>query len=550
MLSSLKIKNFALIKDLKIHFDQGLSVITGETGAGKSILLGALKLVLGERADHSTLKEKDKKCIVEAEFNIKELKLEAFFDENELDYWEESILRREISPSGKSRSFINDSPVTLSLMKELGAFLIDIHAQHQTLQINNADFQLRVIDSLAKNKKELKLYTQSFLKFQSIKNSLQKLEAESQESKNQLEFWQFQWSELESLKYQEGEEEALRIEQESLANREEIISNQQGIEQLLESEEGSLLDQLNALLQLIQNNSKYLPQLKEIETRIHSCKIELDDIRRDLSMQFDDFDFDPQRMQSVDERLAEINRLQKKHFLENADELIQIHQELAEKIAAVQNVDDDILELQKELNSAEKELLENAKELTFSREKVLPTLKNEVEKTLQRLGISHARLAVNQSTLASPSSKGIDDFEILFSANQGVEPQRIADSASGGEISRLVLAVKALLGKENGLSTIIFDEIDTGVSGEVADQMGDVLGELAKLRQLISITHLPQIAAKGKQHYFVYKETIDNQTQTKLKILSQEERIVEIAKMLSGKKTTEAALNNAKELLN
>lgn len=550
MLSSLKIKNFALIKDLEINFDQGLSVITGETGAGKSILLGALKLVLGERADHSTLKEKDKKCIVEAVFNIKELNIEAFFDENELDYWEESILRREISPSGKSRSFINDSPVTLSLMKELGAFLIDIHAQHQTLQINNADFQIRVIDSLAKNKKELKIYTQSFLKFQSIKNSLQKLKAESQESKNQLEFWQFQWSELESLNYQEGEEETLRIEQESLANREEIISNQQGIEQLLESEEGSLLDQLNALLQLIQNNSKYLPQLKEIETRIHSCKIELDDIRRDLSMQFDEFDFDSLRMQSVDERLAEINRLQKKHFLENADELIQIHQELAEKIAAVQNVDDDILELQNELNSAEKELLENAKELTFSREKVLPTLKNEVEKTLQRLGISHARLAVNQSTLASPSSKGIDDFEILFSANQGVEPQRIADSASGGEISRLVLAVKAMLGKENGLSTIIFDEIDTGVSGEVADQMGDVLGDLAQLRQLISITHLPQIAAKGKQHYFVYKETIDNQTQTKLKILSEEERIVEIAKMLSGKRTTEAALNNAKELLN
>ena len=550
MLSSLKIKNFALIKDLEIHFDQGLSVITGETGAGKSILLGALKLVLGERADHSTLKEKDKKCIVEAVFNIKELQLEAFFDDNELDYWEESILRREISPSGKSRSFINDSPVTLSLMKELGAFLIDIHAQHQTLQINNPDFQLQVIDSLAKNKKEQNLYTQSFLKFQSIKNSLQKLVSESQESKNQLEFWQFQWTELESLNYQKGEEEALRIEQESLANREEILSNQQGIEQLLESDEGSLLDQLNALLQLIQNNSKYLPQLKEIETRILSCKIELDDIRRDLSMQFDDFDFDPQRMQSVDERLAEINRLQKKHFLENADELIQIHQELAQNIAAVQNIDDDILELEKELNSAEKELLKNAKELTISREKVLDTIKKEVEKTLQRLGINHARIAVNQSTLASTTSKGIDDFEILFSANQGVEPQRIADSASGGELSRLVLAVKALLGKENGLSTIIFDEIDTGVSGEVADQMGDVLGDLAKLRQLISITHLPQIAAKGKQHYFVYKETIENQTQTKLKILSEEERIVEIAKMLSGKKTTEAALNNAKELLN
>lgn len=549
MLQSLYIQNYALIEKLSIDFSKGLSVITGETGAGKSILLGALKLVLGERADHSHLKDQSRKCIVEASFNVDSYDLEVFFEENELDYWENSIFRREISPQGKGRSFINDTPVKLELLRKLSEHLLDIHAQHQSLQINQVGFQLSVIDALASSQELYNEYQRTYATWLKQKEAFGKLQDEIEKSKSDQDYWQFQFDELAALNYQKGEERQLVEEQETLANVEELIEVQNQINQLLDGEESNLIIQLKQLQNLVSKNATLVSAYKEVKERLSSAVIELEDIAHDLIALGDGLEFDPNRLQVVDERLAEIHRLQKKHLLEEADQLEEQYEALDDKLNQIDNSDAELDKLKQQVEQLYADLMQKGEKLSKKRQSVISLLKTEIQSSLEKLGIPNAQLDVQHQRKPQAEANGLDSFSFLFSANKGMAPQKLANTASGGEVSRLVLAVKSLLASKKGLPTLLFDEIDTGISGEVADQMGDLLYQMAYNRQLICITHLPQIAAKGDQHFFVYKDQEADKTITKIKLLEEEERVGEIAKMLSGKKTTEAAMNNARDLL-
>lgn len=549
MLKQLSVQNFALIDELTIHFSDGLSVITGETGAGKSILLGALRLILGERADHSSLKRQDEKCIIEGVFEVSAYDIKDLFEEHELDYWEETIIRREISPQGKSRSFINDTPTTLDVMKRIGERLIDIHSQHQSLQINDADFQLTVIDALASNQSLRKDYSVKYKAYTELKDRLNKLEETASEAQKEEDYLRFQFEELEALDLKAGEVDDLENEQERLANSEEILRNFSQIDDILNQSEENAIQMLRQVKLLIDQSSRYFEEMEEVSARFQSSLIEIEDLAQELGAKAENFDFDPSRQQFVEERLGEIHRLQKKHLMNNAEELIQLKEEIDQKLAELSNFDLEIEKLSKSLAQVKTELYDLANALSKGRLKVIETISKHVEESLAKLGIPHAVLSIKHEKLKVAQAKGIDQFSFLFSANKGVAPQLVAKTASGGEISRLVLSIKALLAEHQQLPTILFDEIDTGVSGEVADQMGSLLSEIAKKRQVISITHLPQIAAKGKSHYFVYKSNDGERTKTQIRSLEQEERINEIAKMLSGKNLTDAAINNAKELL-
>lgn len=549
MLKQLSIQNFALIDELNIRFCEGLSVITGETGAGKSILLGALRLILGERADHSSLKNQSEKCIIEGVFSVKSYDLRALFEESDLDYWEETIIRREISPQGKSRNFINDTPTTLEVMKRLGERLIDIHSQHQSLQINDSDFQLNVIDALASNQKLRADYSSTYRKYSNFKKQLNQITQEAAEAQKEEDYLRFQFEELEALNLQPGEVESLEKEQEFLANSEEILRNFSQIDGILSQSEDNAITMLRQVKLLMDQSSRYFDDMEEMNQRYQSSLIELEDIAQEISTKAESLEFDPNRQQLVEERLGEIHRLQKKHLMENAEQLIDYKEELDQKLADLSNFDSQIEKLTKELDQTQSELKQFAQNLSQSRLKVLTTISKRVEESLKKLGIPHAVLSIEHKLLSEAQADGIDQFSFLFSANKGVAPQQVAKTASGGEVSRLVLSIKALLAEHQQLPTILFDEIDTGVSGEVADQMGSLLSDIAQKRQVISITHLPQIAAKGQSHYFVFKSNDGERTKTQMRALSEDERINEIAKMLSGKNLSEAAINNAKELL-
>lgn len=549
MLKQLSIQNFALIDELNIRFSEGLSVITGETGAGKSILLGALRLILGERADHSSLKNQSEKCIIEGVFSVKQYALQALFEDNDLDYWEETIIRREISPQGKSRNFINDTPTTLEVMKRLGERLIDIHSQHQSLQINDPDFQLNVIDALASNHHLRLDYSTTFKQYSKLKKQLTEVTLEAAEAQKEEDYLRFQFEELEALNLQPDEVQALEKEQEFLANSEEILRNLSQIDGILSQREENALEMLRQVKLLMDQSSRYFEDMEEMNQRYKSSLIELEDIAQEISTKAENLEFDPNRQQLVEERLGEIHRLQKKHSMENAEHLVDFKDELDQKLAELSNYDIQIEKLSKELNQSELKLNEFSKILSKSRLKVLDTISEKVEESLKKLGIPHAVLSIDHQLRSEAQSDGIDQFNFLFSANKGVAPQQVAKTASGGEVSRLVLSIKALLADHQQLPTILFDEIDTGVSGEVADQMGSLLSDIAQKRQVISITHLPQIAAKGQSHYFVFKSNDEERTKTQMRALTEDERINEIAKMLSGKNLSEAAINNAKELL-
>ena len=549
MLNQLSIQNFALIDQVEIDFSGGLSVITGETGAGKSILLGALGLILGKRADHSVLKDTSRKCIVEGVFDLRGYKLSVFFDKNDLDYSDSSILRREINGNGKSRSFINDTPCTLDVLKKLGSQLIDIHSQQQTLQLNDSQFQLKIVDALAGNDKLLSSYQKDFVVYQNLKSRIQSFEQELAEAKQQEDYLNFQFKELEELNLKVGENDVLEQEQKRFANSEDILKNLSEAQSLLTDKEDNIIGQLSALKQCMQQSEQYDSDFTELLGRVSSTLIELQDVSSEVEAKSQDFEYDPERHRVVEERLGDIHRLQKKHVCSDADTLIEIKENIESQLLAVSNSDEQLKSLEKELDQIKEKLATQASKLTKKRKASLPSFQTKVEETLQSLGIPFACLRVEHQNQNDFTKSGKDSFDFLFSANKGIDPAKVSKTASGGETSRLMLAIKEIIAQHQQLPTILFDEIDTGVSGEIAEKMGTILAKIGKQRQVISITHLPQLAAKGEHHYFVYKDVVNDRSSTQLKKLTDDERISELAKMLSGSTLTEAALNNAKELL-
>ncbi|UKJ08490.1 DNA repair protein RecN [Solitalea lacus] len=551
MINRLSIRNYAIIDKLDIEFSNHLSIITGETGAGKSIILGALGLILGERADSKSLFKGDIKCVIEGAFDIAKYAIQDFFVENDIDYDHSTIIRREITTDGRSRAFVNDTPVNLTLLKELGEQLIDIHSQHQTLQINSSAFQLLVVDGFAQHKEEVAQFKQRFKAFKQQQQQLTTLIERSNEGKSEIDYLQFQFNELESAKLTEGEQSELENEQQLLSHAAEIKGNLSNTAFLLNEGETPVIGQLKEAVHHISTLEKYNPQLASIAERLRSVQIELKDVAAEIEGLSERTLIDPERLDFVNERLDLIYRLQQKHKLTSITELLTFQASLNEKILSVSNVDEEIERLQKQLAEEFDKLIQLAKKLSNQRLKAVESVEQQVNHLLKELGLNNAIFKIEIQLLSDDqiTASGLDLVKFLFSANQGFQPQELHKVASGGELSRLMLAIKGLSAKYNALPTIVFDEIDTGVSGEVAKKVGNVMHKYADNMQVITITHLPQIASKGQSHFFVYKESKNGQTTTSIRKLNQEERIKEIAVMLSGENPGENALLNARELL-
>ncbi len=549
MLKKLHISNYVLIKELDVDFTNGLSIITGETGAGKSILLGALGLVLGERADAKTLSDRNKKCIIEAEFDISEYHLQKFFNENEIDYEERTIIRREINAEGKSRAFINDTPVNLTLLKTLSSTLVDVHSQHQTLTVGNSSFQLNVTDALADHNELLHTYKELYNQYQQLQKTLSTLEEREQQSSAEYDFIQFQYDELNNADLKDGEQETLEKELEVLTHAETILKSIETASHLLSEDEQNIVQLMNQSILQLQLAAKYHPETENILKRMISCNIELKDITSEMDTVKDSIHFSPERIEIINERLSVINRLEQKHRLNDVKLLIELKDTLERKINEYSSVADDINRIKNEISALEVKLREAATLLTANRKEAAKKLSNRILKLLNEVVLPDARFEVEMSALNQFGNSGMDAIRFLFSANKGVPLQELSKVASGGEMSRLMLCLKVILAEVTSMPTIIFDEIDTGISGETAFKTGNLVQALAKKRQVIAITHLPQMASKGQMHYFVYKQTIGSSTETRVKLLSKDERIKEIAKMLSGEGITEASIENAKDLL-
>ena len=549
MLTNLSIKNYALIDHLNVKFTNGFTVITGETGAGKSILLGGLSLVLGKRADLSSLREKEHKCIVEAEFEISKYGLESFFLDNDLDYEEKTIIRREILPSGKSRAFINDSPVTLDILSQLGDQLIDVHSQHQTLRLADNDFQLKVIDALADNGPVLTAYSSKLLLYQSTQKELQKLVDFQNSATKEHEYNSFLLQELNSAPLLEGILEELEEQYEQLNNVEIILEQLSHGQQLLNDEQIGLVNLLTELKQVSSKLASFGHQYSDINERIKSVFIELDDISTELNILNDKVEADPQLLEQVNAKLQMLNDLLKKHKVQTIPELLEIRDALDEKVSATENVVADIDRKKKELHQLETTLNTEASNISKRRKVVIPKLKNQLEETLIDLGMASATFKIEISPSQEFKPTGKDDLSFLFSANKGSAYGDLKKVASGGELSRIMLTIKAILARYEQLPTMMFDEIDTGVSGEISNKMGDIMKDMSNTMQIFSITHLPQVAAKGVHHFKVYKEEELMGTNTKMKRLSSDERVVELAEMLGGKTLSESALAHARQLL-
>ena len=550
MLVSISIQNYALINQLSIDLTDGLSIITGETGAGKSILLGALGLVLGNRADVSTLKDTSKKCVVEAHLAISNYHLQDFFTSVDLDYEPQTILRREILPSGKSRAFVNDTPVKLSVLNELKSKLIDVHSQHQTLELSDTNFQFHIIDALAKNSEKLASYQQGLKQLHVYQRELQELETSQREANQQYDYNLHLYNELNEAKLIVDEQEELEEKLEKLNNVEEIQLNLSEAVHLATTDEIGIQTLLYTLENRLQKIAPYSKEYEEISNRITSIKIELDDIVSELEDATDSIDSNPVELEKLNDRLQLLYNLQKKHYVNSVAELLEIQKALSEKVDQVENAEEVINQKLKQIDEASRKLDEIANQISTSRKKILPNLKKELEQLLSDLGMPEARFSIELSTSDTFLSNGKDKLSFLFSANKGGSFGELKKVASGGELSRIMLAIKKILSENIQLPTIIFDEIDTGVSGEISNKIAKIMQEMSKQMQVITITHLPQIAAKGNQHYKVYKEDVAGVTTTNLKQLSEDERIVEIAEMLSGKKISESAITHAKELLN
>lgn len=550
MLHTLYIQDYALIRQLEICFEQGFSVITGETGAGKSVMLGALGLLLGQRADTKAIRTGASKCVIEAHFLLEDNLLQPFFEENELDFETECILRREVYASGKSRAFINDTPVQLSQMKELGEQLIDIHSQHQNLLLGKEDFQLGVLDIVAGNGALLNTYRQDFRRWKQRKQELQVLLVQIAQDKANEDYVQFQYNQLEEAALQEGEQEELEQEAEMLNHAEEIKSGLYRAGQILSSEDGGLLAELRDSKSALQSILSVYPAASELFDRLESSYIELEDIAQELERQADLAEFDPQRLDVVNDRLNLIYSLQQKHHVQTVEALLQIQADFAARLKLLNHSEEDVEQLTKECDTMYRNLIKQAEQLTKNRNKASKQIEKQMVEMLIPQGMPNVRFQVEIGQKKELSETGADAVNFRFSANKNGTLQPISQVASGGEIARVMLSVKALISGAVALPTIIFDEIDTGVSGNIADRMALIMQDMgAKGRQVISITHLPQIAARGAVHYKVYKQDTETETISHITRLSKEERVEEIAHMLSGATLTTEALNNARALL-
>lgn len=550
MLTQLYIKNFTLIDELNVDFHPGFSVITGETGAGKSIILGALGLLLGNRADVKTIKEGTQRCIVEGHFDITRYALEQFFFENDIDFvGEDCILRREVNSNGKSRAFINDTPVGLNLMKELGEQLIDIHSQHQNLLLQKQDFQLSVVDIIAKNQSLLTQCKKEYAEYNDSKSKLQRAKQSIEESKTNIDFIRFQYNELAALNLQVGEEESLEQQSKTMQHSEDIKSSLYEVDSNLSDESTGIITRLYRSLSAIKSIADVLPQAEDITERLDNTYIELKDISSEVSDMLENIEYDPQELERINNRLDAIYTLQQKHHVNSVEELVRLQEDYKVTLDNVANSDVALEELENSMKESLTKVSKTADELTKKRKASIKTIVSDIAERLKALALPNVSFNINIKN-KEISSNGCDDVEFLFSANPGTPLRPISEIASGGEIARVMLSLKAMLSGAVKLPTIIFDEIDTGVSGRIAEQMAVIMKEMGHSdRQVISITHLPQIAAQGSNHYKVYKEQDNNETHSHLTHLTDDERIQEIAQMLSGSNVTEAAINNAKELL-
>ncbi len=550
MLKSLFIQNFVLIDNLDIRFGKGFSVMTGETGAGKSIILGALSLVLGQRADAKSIKDGSEKCVIEAVFDISAYQLESFFIERDMEYDTDScILRRELFASGKSRAFVNDSPVSLSVMKELGNRLIDIHSQHQNLLLGDNRFQLRVIDIMAEDEPEFSSYKREYARYRTLSKELDDLRRKAAESKREEDYVRFQLKQLEEVNLREGEQEELEREQETLSHAEEIKSALYKVTDLLDGEEQGVISMLKEARSAIGALERYFPKARELSERMRSSYIDLSDVASEIEISREDVEFNPQRLDWVNERLNTLYALQQKHRVSTVEELIAIRDEFNERLRDIDSYEERISTLETEVERVYKELLRQASELRERRRAAADDMAVRLVELVAPLGMPNVRFRVEVLPLEEPGNDGMDEIRFMFSANKNAGMRPVAQAASGGEISRLMLCIKAMIAGFTALPTLIFDEVDTGVSGDIADKMGDIMRDLGTKMQVLAITHLPQVAAKGQAHYFVYKEDTKERTFTRIKRLEGEERVREIARMLSGASVTEASLANARDLL-
>jgi DNA repair protein RecN (Recombination protein N) len=547
MLTHLSIRHYALIDQLDIGLSDGLNIITGETGSGKSIILGALSLILGERAEKRVVKEGQKKCIVEGAFTIEAKKWKLIFDENDLDYEESSILRREVLASGKSRAFINDTPVNLKLLREIALELVDIHSQHQTIQLNNPDFQLEVIDAFSEAGREKKNYLKIFNSYAAAQKKLKEMEERLAQDKREMDFVAFQLNEFDEINLDQIEEEELENEYKMLSNSEEIAQKLHGAVELLLEGESPILSSLKELGVLMNDISDYSNSYKELSDRIKSVLIELDDISSEAQDAAGDIEMNPERLAQLDEIRSVIFRLEQKHMVQGVSSLKARRDELAQRISGSEKLEEAIESLSEEVKQGLKLVREAGEALSKKRRANSSKFTSSLEELLGLLNMKKASFELNFEKMETPSSNGFDRLEMRFSANPGRKPEPLKNVASGGELSRLMLSIKKLSAAQG--RTIILDEIDTGVSGEVAHSMGKIMREMGVNQQVISITHLPQIASKGKTHFKVFKEESDKNTKTRIERLDEKERVVEIAQMLSGAETTAAAMDNARDLL-
>lgn len=550
MLLSLSIKNYALIESLETDFSNQFSVITGETGAGKSILLGALGLVLGNRADLTSLKDKEQKCIIEAQFAISNYNLQSFFDENDMDYEDKTIIRREILPSGKSRAFVNDSPVNLQELQELGAMLLDIHSQHQTRELTEENYQIDILDAVANNGESVNSYKNSLADFKSTQKELKQLIYEKEALVKEHEYNSFLLNELLAANLVDGEQEALEQELEQLSNVEFIKENFERILAIANEEQVGALVNLKEIKISLQKVAGFSNQNAQLLERLTSSLLEIEDIISECEQCNEKILADPERLELVNTKLQTIYNLQKKHQVQTIAELLVIQNELDAKVIRVDDLDGAINKLQSELNSKQQEVDKIAKSIFENRRKTAPILIEKIKAILSQLGMVEANFQIEVNHTDSYYPKGKDEVILLFSANKGTSFGLLKKVASGGEMSRIMLAIKAILANYSKLPTIIFDEIDTGVSGEIAIKMGEIMKEMSNTMQVFAITHLPQIAAKGNSHYKVSKRNVGETTISELNLLTLEERIQQIAEMLSGKDITDSALQHAKALLN
>ncbi|MEY2829029.1 MAG: repair protein RecN [Bacteroidota bacterium] len=550
MLTSLRIQNYALINHLEINFSNHLTIITGETGAGKSIMLGALALLLGERADTDVLFDKEKKCIVEGDFLIDQLNLEDFFHQHELEYDAHCIIRRELSQNGKSRGFINDTPVTLQILKQLGEQLMDLHRQHETLHLNTAKFQLIIVDAMTKQDTAIIDYKSSFKIYSQKIDKLKLLELEKEQFQQNLDYHQYQFKELSEANLQIDELPQLEAEAEILEHAETIKNTMVQAFIGLQNDDSSIIHQLNSVTNYIHSIKQLKPEIAEIHQRLNSSLIELKDIAEEIETTEQSINIDAERLQFVNERIDLLHKLLKKHHVSTELELMNILRDVEQKIKTVESATTETDELQLEIKALHSNLFNQAKALSTNRLKAIAPFELQVNKLLIEVGMPHALLKIEHQLSSDITLNGIDNFKFLFTANKGSSLQEIGKVASGGELSRLMLCIKSLVASSTHLPTLVFDEIDTGISGEVAKQVANILHQLANQHQVLCITHLPQIAAKGQSHYFVYKSSENDRTISKIKMLNSDERTLEIAKMLSGNKPGEAAIANAKELMN